>query len=482
MLFDYIDERWIIIRNGNYLKGKKADGSEKLIFKITTGDKIEFSENPEVGGSPLQTLSEVNALVLVEKLRAEGAEGVLQGNINTLEAYVDTQDAAKLVEAKAYTDSKALELQGQISNMMSNVDPEALDSLSEIVTAFQAADQTINGAISSLSSSATSALNAEIERATLAESNLQSELDATQVGAGLGINGGYATPVGSNYLGLASSLKDADSKLDAQIKVVADNLASEILEVEGQISTLQSTVDSNYQDVLNQINNEVDARVTNNLVFHTRLEVLESDPVTKTHVEAADLVLDGKIETEKGRIDAILLASNADKDSFAEIVTLINSVDTENDTAFGAYVLSNNAAIAEIESNLGIEETNRIAGDASTLASAESYTDAEVLGEKNRAELVEAGFETRISGLEQDVLEYHQMRMEVTSGIKTQGYVELGHVVVPKSLVCFVNRFGMFETDDFTMSTVNGKTKLTFTSSFNALLEVGDVFRFNYKY
>jgi len=482
MLFDYIDERWIIIRNGNYLKGKKADGSEKLIFKITSGDKIEFSENPEVGGSPLQTLSQVNALVLVEKLRAEGAEGVLQGNINTLEAYVDTQDAAKLVEAKAYTDTKTLQLQGQISNMMSNMDPEALDSLSEIVSAFQAADQTINGAISSLSSSATSALNAEIERATLAESNLQSELDATQVGAGLGTNGGYVAPVVSNYLINAWSLKDADSILDSQIKMVADNLASEILDVEGQISTLESNLEA--ADVTLQGNitaEEVRAMAAEGLLSG-RLDSLELDSVTKAYVDSADLVLDGKISTEKGRIDAILLASQADKDSFAEIVTLINSVDTENDTAFGGYVLSNNAAIAEIESNLGIEETARIAGDASTLASAESYTDAEVLGEKNRAEGVEAGFETRISGLEQDILEYHQMRVEVTSGIKTQGFVELGHVVVPKSLVCFVNRFGMFETDDFTMSTVNGKTKLTFTSSFNALLEVGDVFRFNYKF
>ena len=61
---------------------------------------------------------------------------------------------------------------------------------------------------------------------------------------------------------------------------------------------------------------------------------------------AADSVLDGKITTEKGRIDAILDASQADKDSFAEIVSLINSVDSTNDTAFAGYVTSNNAALA----------------------------------------------------------------------------------------------------------------------------------------
>jgi hypothetical protein len=56
--------------------------------------------------------------------------------------------------------------------------------------------------------------------------------------------------------------------------------------------------------------------------------------------------LDAKIATEKGRVDAILSASDADKDSFAEIVSLINSIDTANDSAFAGYVISNDAALA----------------------------------------------------------------------------------------------------------------------------------------
>ena len=61
----------------------------------------------------------------------------------------------------------------------------------------------------------------------------------------------------------------------------------------------------------------------------------------------ADTTLQTNIDTEKGRIDAILSAADADKDSFAEIVTLINTIDTENDTAFAGYVLSNDAALAQ---------------------------------------------------------------------------------------------------------------------------------------
>jgi hypothetical protein len=58
------------------------------------------------------------------------------------------------------------------------------------------------------------------------------------------------------------------------------------------------------------------------------------------------------IDTQKSRIDTILAASDADKDSFKEIVDLINSVDTENDTAFGTYVTNNNIRSTQIENNL----------------------------------------------------------------------------------------------------------------------------------
>ena len=72
---------------------------------------------------------------------------------------------------------------------------------------------------------------------------------------------------------------------------------------------------------------------------------------------SGDNALDAKITTEKGRIDAILSAADADKDSFAEIVTLINSVDLTNDNALAS-------AISSINSDISDEETARIAGDA----------------------------------------------------------------------------------------------------------------------
>ena len=77
-------------------------------------------------------------------------------------------------------------------------------------------------------------------------------------------------------------------------------------------------------------------------------------PTVNTHAASKGYVdiLDGKINTEKGRIDAILLASDADKDSFAEIVTFINSVDLENDDALATVITNLNDEIADTNSDV----------------------------------------------------------------------------------------------------------------------------------
>lgn len=67
--------------------------------------------------------------------------------------------------------------------------------------------------------------------------------------------------------------------------------------------------------------------------------------------------IDGRVLTEKGRIDAILSASTANADTFAEIVTLINSVDTTNDNAFASYYTSSNARISSLENTTSSYET-----------------------------------------------------------------------------------------------------------------------------
>ena len=117
----------------------------------------------------------------------------------------------------------------------------------------------------------------------------------------------------------------------------------------------------------------------------------------------ADTTLQGNINVEKGRVDAILLASDADKNSFAEIVTLINSVDTSNDETFAGYVLSNNAAVAaEIAnriSDVNAEETRALAAEdllSGRITSEAASRIADVNAEETRGLAAEAGLQGSI--------------------------------------------------------------------------------------
>jgi hypothetical protein len=109
-------------------------------------------------------------------------------------------------------------------------------------------------------------------------------------------------------------------------------------------------------------------------LYYTNARVASAPAVTALETRAGNIetaattlagrvtTTEGSINTEKGRIDAILSAASADTDTFAEIVTLINSVDTTNDSAFSGYVTSNNAAVSGLTTRVTAAE-----GDIDTL-------------------------------------------------------------------------------------------------------------------
>jgi len=135
--------------------------------------------------------------------------------------------------------------------------------------------------------------------------------------------------------------------------------------VDGQVSGEAARAQGEEVRIEGLVSQEAKTREAADQGLDGRLQILEADPVTKSYVDAADTALQGNIDVEKARIDAILEASDADKDSFAEIVQLINSVDTENDNAFAAYVLSNDSAVQAVVDNLSNEVTARQNADNS---------------------------------------------------------------------------------------------------------------------
>lgn len=131
--------------------------------------------------------------------------------------------------------------------------------------------------------------------------------------------------------------------------------------VDSAVSTEQSAREAADTTLTNNLNAEISRAQAAESDLADDITAEETARVAAVSAEAAsrvagDNALDAKITTEKGRIDAILDASEADKDTFAEIVQLINSVDLTNDNALAAAVLS-------INDELAAEYNLRVGGD-----------------------------------------------------------------------------------------------------------------------
>lgn len=90
--------------------------------------------------------------------------------------------------------------------------------------------------------------------------------------------------------------------------------------------------------------------------------------------------LQNAIDTEKARIDAILLSADADKDSFTEIVSLINSIDTDNDTAFASFYTASNGRLGDLEAATSSLEAFTSSLENKTLLSSSAQISSDISG------------------------------------------------------------------------------------------------------
>ena len=249
--------------------------------------------------------SDLQSQIDAEESRAMSAESVLSGRVSTLEAdavtktYVDTQDGL-LQTAITAEETARIAGDAQLLATIENLDGYSMDVRDDLdteIAARIAGDLDLQGQVDAEESARIAAVSAEESARIAGDASLQSSLNQE-------ISDRQAA-VSSE----ASARQSADQTLQS-------NIDSEESRAMGEESRIESKFDG-------MMSTEQAARI------------------------AGDAALQSAVDVEKGRIDAILSASQADKDSFAEIVELINSVDTENDSAFASYVLSNNQALAD---------------------------------------------------------------------------------------------------------------------------------------
>lgn len=139
---------------------------------------------------------------------------------------------------------------------------------------------------------------------------IQAELDKTQTGAGLGTDGTYAQETGSNYIDGATSLKDADKKLDAAIKAVEKNAtkvkAGNGIDVQESNHTATVSVKLDPSDKVFTLGSNgllanlalkyVKATSGTGATTPAKLQLIGKDNTVITDLDASDFIMDGMLE------------------------------------------------------------------------------------------------------------------------------------------------------------------------------------------
>jgi len=239
----------------------------------------------------------------------------------------------------------------------------------------------------------TSLITAEETRALAAEKLLEEALaneiadtnsDVTSIDLRLGEVSGD----------LVDSVDSLEVALSAEI--VATN--SDVTRLEGALSDEEAAredADDALQAALTDLDNKFSAEVVSHHNEHTSL--INDEFERATNVEGK---LSAEIVTEKDRIDAILLAADADKDSFAEIVALIGEIDTENDDALATFKLNVNASVDSLESAL-TAEINATNSDVTALYAAIT---AEEAAREDADDALQAALAAEIADTNADVI------------------------------------------------------------------------------
>jgi chaperonin cofactor prefoldin len=207
-----VDGSKVLLDNNQAIRSKDQAGVEQDILKLDASDKIVAKNGANLEEIAFQP--EVDAI--------EGRVTTAEGEIDTLQSEMDA-------------------VENDVSNLvtLSGAGPDAVhlgafnDGIIPADSDIKEALQALESAVDAISGGGSGSLSA-----------LQQELDDTQLGAGLEVDGSYIAPAVSNYLAAAVSLKDADSKLDSEIKVVADDLAQEVLDRGQADSDLQDEIDA----------------------------------------------------------------------------------------------------------------------------------------------------------------------------------------------------------------------------------------------
>jgi hypothetical protein len=313
-------------------------------------------------------------------------------------------------------------LDARIDLVMENLDTEALDSLVEVVSAFQSVDGTLEGAISSLTADRVTAENS-LAVAVSAEASLREAADDS-------LESALSMQMSSE----ASLREAADDSLESA-------LSTEIVDRANAVSSeasLREAADDSLDSALStEIENRISADTAEAAARSSAVSAEESSRIS------GDASLTARLSAEEVARSAAVSAEESSRISGdASLASEITNVD--------GYAL-------DLRDDLSAEESIRLAADES--------------------------LDARIDAIEVQDQTFHKMAIAVTTEL---GYVDLAHTAIPESLVVAVGRVMAHKDVDYTVSVVAGVSRLTwigdFASGGSEAMESGDNVYVTYAY
>ena len=201
-------------------------------------------------------------------------------------------------------------------------------------------------------------------------------------GNGMSLDGGVITRGDSSFGTSSLAITSVTGSLAVNGRIIANSITGAIAATNGVVSG-SSQIASDISASLSaaHLNSKVAGVVSgSSQITYASISSIPSDIVSgssqitlssTTGFSTYSTSVDSRITTEKGRVDAILSAADADKDTFAEIVTLINSVDLSNDTSFASFYTASVGRLNNLETtsgsvNISVSNLNTYTGSNDT--------------------------------------------------------------------------------------------------------------------
>ena len=333
------------------LETKLGDGAFDTAAQSITGSINELHTETSANTSGLAAaVSRADAdsdALATEILDRTAADSLIRSDLAahrvTDQADYTARDAAVLASAQSYAEAEADDAEAAAKIYADGI-------VANEATLRENADTVLDGKITTEATSRQNADNALDSRATV----LETEMSATQLASGLSTDGTYATPSGTNYIDLSTSLADADAKLDTAIKsadtdrIAGDaNLQAQVTAEVTRATAAEGVLTSN---LATEVARATSAEAANGVLITANATAISTESSRAQGVE-------GSLQTQ---IDFI--TSNTDSaalDSLTEIVSAFQSADG----TLTGLITQNQTDIATNAADLATEATTRATQD-----------------------------------------------------------------------------------------------------------------------